>query len=668
MDKIKRNSMLRACVAMLMVFVLVTGVSNVALAKSSVDRQCTLKNPVKLADYGDIVINGEKDYSFVLPCDRVIICELEIKNTSDSYKYVRFDTDNSKMDTSSYLKEHLRSVTVHPQPNWIEMQPKEKVLMQVSIDAGDFEALKDQSGISLTQTIDLTIKDVDSEGHEQGDGIKQSFKLKCSVSTYSKQTVTSGKKCTVTLCGYLKDSSGKPIQNANVQVSSGWAYFNSVMTNAKGYYSVNVMSYYNDYLESYAEYGLTTRADGYRNKTVVVIPKKGTVQTDFVLTKDPGTIDYTQTKVINTKIQPYDLDASKNGSIIATVPFHTQLDASKTDGKRKLTVTNKTGKKLFTKDLPSETPYVDVSEDGKYVVATAEFGGTGEWNAVIFNKKGKEVYRTPRDLPRTNPYTGKEDGTIGNDAIYCARLTSDNKILACGSTIGELWIIDWQKDEVLWHTDIAGQLRTIDFSSDGKKVFVTGGGGYAYCFDLKTGKQLWKTFIQAWATESTVTGKYFIATVKSEGYTLLVLNAKTGKKLWDYPTTCRGTYVSVSPDGKKLFWDTDNGGEYSPLNAAIFDLKTGKVLTAFTVLNKYEGMVGKWSADGKQICIKSGKGFGIYNTSTGETLYEKQVVDGSGDALAFSLYASDDLKYIVAGFNKDKSFRFWGQLYYFKRK
>ena len=145
------------------------------------------------------------------------------------------------------------------------------------------------------------------------------------------------------------------------------------------------------------------------------------------------------------------------------------------------------------------------------------------------------------------------------------------------------------------------------------------------------------------------------------------MNASNGKQIWNCPTVCRGSGISVSPDGKKLWWGTDNGGEYTPLNSCIFNLSNGKILQMFTVKGRYSGMQAVFSSNSKKILIKDGKGFGVYSVKTGEPYYETDVVSTQGDSLSFSLYASSDLKYVAAGYNDKKSFRFWGKMYYYKR-
>ncbi len=467
------------------------------------------------------------------------------------------------------------------------------------------------------------------------------------------------------ICGYLKNKKGKPIKHANIMISSGWALHNSVFTNDKGYYAVKVMPYYSSYRQMWSEYAITPRVKGYRQRSVIVKPGKKTVKKNIVLKKQTSKLTCKQTKKINLQIQAYDLDASSDGSVIATVPFHTLLPKEKTNGKRTLCVVNKTGKVLFQKALPSETPYVDVSDDGRYVLVTGEFAGEKCCNAIIYDQKGEEVYRTDDRLPILNGFTDSYEKTDTVDS-YCARLSHDNSLLAYSSTDGDLWLIDWKQNKILWQAKVQGQIRTIDYSADDSLVYLTCGAGYALCYDTATGAKKWETFIQGWGTESTVSGRYFITTTKSDGYALLVLDRITGKKLWDYPVDCRGTGIAVSPDDKKLWWGNDKGGDYSPVNSAVFELKTGKLLTVFTCHEKYSGMQAKWSRDGKRILIKDGQGFGVYDSSTGEPYFEKKVVsEKTSDSLCFSLYASDDLRYVVAGYNTDTSFRFGGSLFFF---
>jgi outer membrane protein assembly factor BamB len=628
------------------------------------DPQSELLEPTKLASFGDVELWGEKAYTFTLPCDRELHFKFMVKNTGQGNKQVRLDVGQQLTGTKA-LVSCLHSVTTHPQPNWMYLKAGESGMVQIDIDCS-VSQLKNVSKASVGYPIDFTVTDYDEQGLRMNHVETYRYEVTATGKTYSKSSVTKGSKCSVKICGYLKDSKGKPIKHANVMVTSGWALHNSVFTNEKGYYSVKVMPYYSKFRKQYAEYVISPRVKGYKAKSILVLPKKSTIKKNIILKKQNTKMSYTQTKKIPLGIQAYDLDASKDGSVIATVPFHTMLPKAQTEGKRTLLVTTKTGKELFRKALPSETPYVDVSDNGEYVLVTSEFAGNEHTTAILYDKTGKEVYRTPDQLPVVNVFT-KQVEQERTTKSYCARLSHDNRIVAYSSTEGDFWMIDWQTGQILWQTKVSGQVRTIDFSEDDKEVYISEGGGYVYCFDVETATQKWKSFIQAWGTEARLTKKYYIVTTKCDGYALMVFDRKSGEKVWDYPVTCRGTALEVSADEKLLFWGNDKGGEYTPLNAVTFDLETGKIKTVYRICEKYSSMAATFSRDGKKILIKHGFGFGVYNTDTGEPYCEKNVVtEKTADSLCFSLYASDNLKYVVAGFNSDKNFRFGGDLYFFK--
>lgn len=666
---------LNLCVKPLFFLCLALGLIFNAKTAKAADPAVELVNPKLLATYDGIEIYGEESYSFIQPYEGMMIINLKLVNTTDKYQYLRYDASNdcvAKDKNAKTIVSNIQTPCTHPSPNWFFFQPKEERMMQLALYYHNPQNVNTTvKNAPFSVSVEFTHKDVIENKYESSESTKHTLTVDFTVTNYAYKTALKGKKmATATVSGYVQDSKGNPIQYATVNVNSGCLEYGGIRTDAKGYFSVKVAPYYSKYRKKWNTYVIEVSADGYQTTNTVITPKKNkTIKKTIKLAKAAKKVAYKQTKVVDTNIQVYDLDASADGSVIATVPFHTLLPEDQLKGKTKMVVASKTGKIYFEKELPTETPMVYVSDDGKYIVVVNEYAGSWESNAVIYDINGNEVYKTPDKLMCMNPYTG-EDNIENGQRCWCAVLSKNNKLLALGSCDGDLWVYDWQNDKRIWSAAPQGQVRTIDFSDDDKYMYVTAGGGYVYCYDVATGKEVWRNFVMAWGTQAIVTSKYFVVTTKADGYSLFVIDRFTGKTVWDYPTITRGCALTVSKDETLLFWGSDNGTAYTPANAAIFDLDTGKLKQVYNVLGDYSAQGAVFSEDGKQILIKSSKGFGIYNVKTGAPVYEKKVVSGDGQnaySLSFSLYATPDFKYVVAGFNDDPSFRFWGQLYFFKK-
>lgn len=644
---------------------------NPSQVEAAVDRQTSLKNPIlKTTLKGGIELYGEASYgTFVEPCDGPIIIMMKVKNVSGERRYVRFD--NQPFSGEKKITKYIGDFATFPQPNFYYLNPGDEDYFQARVNFNSNE-MKNASG-----DVKLPVK-WSVYGYGERDQMQliseKTFTTKVKVKSYTQKKIQTDKKLrTATIKGSLKNKKGEPIANTYIRVESGYSGTMYAKTNSKGKYSIKVMPYKPEIRQKWSSYTLTPQVDGYKKRSIVVAPQKNKTTTkNIVLTKNSSSYKYKQIKKIDTKIQPYDLDNDAKGKVIATVPFHTLLPANKTNGKRKLVVANpKTGKTYFTKNLPEETPFVDVSDDGKYVTVASAFGDANTYNAVIYNMEGKEVYRTPNEMPILSHYTGLETNK-GTVRSMCARLSHDNKYLCYATIDGFVYMIDWKSKTILWSACLKGQVRTVDFSSDNKYVYTTDGGGDCTSFVVSSGTKQWNTFVGTWGCDTEVTDKYIATTVKSDGYSLNVLNRKTGKKLWSYPVMYRGSGIAISPNQKYLWYGNDNGSISSVENSCIFDIKTGKLLNILPPLDNrgdVAGMEASFSKDSKKIVVKNGRGFGIYDVKTGEALYSKVVLKkGVGDSLTFSLYASPDLKYIVGGFNDKTDFRFWGQLYFFKRQ
>ena len=673
----KNKKILTFVLAILMAFsTVMTGVgvykndaSTVSAATAVAAR--TIKNPVLSASLdGGIEIYKDASYGdFVEPCDGPICLVMKVKNVSGEKRYVKFNHQNPIGDGK--LTKYIADTNTFPQPNFYYLNPGQEEWFQLQVTYGSNE-LEDCTG-ALTIPVSWEVYGFEENG-EQYQIANTTDNTVINVTTYSRKSMQKSKKlCTATIKGTLKDSSGNPVPNAYIRVESGYSGTMDVWTNAKGEYSVKVMPRFVAYSGKWSEYSLTAEVDGYAKRAVIVSPKeKKTMKKNIKLAKKSSKYSYKQIKKIDTKIQAYDMDNDAKGNVIATVPFHTMLPVAKTNGKRKLTVANpKTGKVYFAKDLPAETPYVDVSNDGKYIIVTSEYSGENMSNAIIYDLKGNELYRTPTQLPTLDHFTGAEAQSKSARA-WCAGLSYNDKYLCYGTTEGMLYMIDWASNTILWKACLKGQIRTIDFSSDDGVVYVSDGGGDFTAFSVSNGAVLWQNFVGTWSCDTEVSKDYIAVTVKSEGNSLFVLNRQSGQLLWSYPVMYRGSGLAISPNQKYLWYGNDIGSCSSVLNSTIFNLKTGKIVSVLPHLDNQGGCLGQeavFSSNSKEILVKNGRGFGIYKVKTGEELYAKTVLKkGVGDSLTFSLYTDGKFKNVVAGFNDKKGFRFWGQLYFFQRQ
>ena len=160
--------------------------------KAAADPQCELINPTKLGTYGDIELWGEKEYKFTLPCDRIMIYQVLVKNTSDKYKSFKYLND-IKINAPSGIKSHLWVGTIHPQPNWFNLQPKSERMMQITVEVLNKDGMKNYSKKSVSLDMNFEIGEVDNRG-SLGTTTKHSLNISSTVTTISQKSLTKGKK------------------------------------------------------------------------------------------------------------------------------------------------------------------------------------------------------------------------------------------------------------------------------------------------------------------------------------------------------------------------------------------------------------------------------------------------------------------------------------------
>lgn len=614
---------------------------------------------------------GESSVTVNLPVDGDAVRALLFINTSDTILKIEPTSDPSvsgKM--AEYTEEQL--VIFHPNPLRMLLNPGEsqRVTMTVAFGNNIHDVKENTLKSKLTISQEFGMSALMKTYRTPLENFSLSVPITVNVYTDSYMNSADNKKATVK--GYVKDKDGKPINDARVTIQSAGVE-TEIRTNAKGYYSAKVFGIKNGYSKEWHEYVIQVEKNGYATQRTVVNPKNDkSVTCSFTMAKASKQLNYKQTKVIDLGVQAYSFDANTDGSVIAFIPFHSALPFEKLTDKMNLTVVSKSGKLLFQNKLPGETPYVDVAENGKYITTVKETPIDGNPNnsysvPTIWNKSGEEVY-SREYFPDNIDFIGSHMEPDGKHRIQCrvTKLSTDNSKLFVGTGGGEIYCIDWKNDEILWSAFLTNQVRTFDFSKDGNTVYVSAGNGYLYAYTM-TGELLWKTFIASWATGVDVGEKYIAVTAKCDVSSLRLLDAKTGEQIWCYETPGRGCDVVLSPDEKLLWWGNDTSSAYTSASSIVLDTETGKIKYALDP----GAQMADWSGDGKYLAAKTGSKLFVYDGATGETLWSTEVVEGFGQnagSINFSLYFSDDAKYIVAAFNKDDSERSWGQAYFFQKQ
>lgn len=631
------------------------------------------KTPCCFYDKQGIEIWGEKNAVVNLPMDGDTAQDLLIINkTKNNVKIDQNGNPTLKGSMKKYTEDQF--IIFHPNPFSFELEPGEsqRAIITVSFGNNLRNISKNITNSTLTITQKFRIEEENQGSRKSLNNFSISLPVTCNV--YTQKYINSEKNKTAIIKGYVKTSSGKAIKDAEVIIKGGALDDFTVKTNSKGFYSAKVFASKNGYTGTWHEYVVQVKKNGYADQQTVVYPKSDkSVSQSFALKKASAKVSYVQTKSIDLGIQAYSFDASDNGNVIAFIPFHSAMDYNKKAKKMNLTAVSKTGTLLYQKKLPGETPYVDVTTDGNYVTTVKEHEAVvnnGEQYSIpaIWDKKGKEVY-SREYFPNNEEYIWAPmsmDSDQHRIMCKCTKLSPDNKYLYVGTCDGVLYVIDWKNDNIVWTAYLENQIRTIDFSKDGSKIYLTSGDGSMYCYTT-SGSFLWKTYVGSWGVGVAVGSKYLAVTSKSDVSGIRVLDANTGIQKWCYDAPARGCGVVFSPDEKLMWWGNDTCSAYSAASSLVFEVETGKIKYALD----RGAQMADWTADGKYLAVKTGSMLYVYNGKTGETLWSKKVVSGNGQnaaSISFSLYYSDDGKYLVAVFNKDESERCWGQAYFFKKQ
>lgn len=393
---------------------------------------------------------------------------------------------------------------------------------------------------------------------------------------------------------------------------------------------------------------------GYGQGRAIVTPKAGqTIELTLQVPPQAPQRVYSVDKVLDLGIQAVQFDATADGSLFATVPFHSGFPDAMREQYAYLNVFNYRGDLLWRTPLHDESPTVDVSRDGSLVATTRKANVEDNWaSAVVFDRLGNLV-------DEFQPY----DGPNAPLRVVEVQISDDNRLLMAGDVEGGIYLRDLRSRQTLWKQNPSlNQVRKIRFDRQDSVAYVSSGDGYLRCYDMQ-GHLAWQTFVDAWVYDIEVTAHYVAVSSKAGPSYLHVIDKFTGRTMMSLPVPRGGNNIAVSPDESMLWYGSVSNGGLSGLANTVYWIDgTPRYLLGM------HGEEAIFSADSQLVLVKDGRSVALFDRE-GQSLWRGDVAPhGTGDSISRLIWMSADGKYIVVGMNDDPSSRFWGQAYFLSRK
>ncbi len=635
------------------------------------------RDPVLLYTIGEIEIWGDELQKLTFPLENVPIRTIVVKNTGINDLRVHMEEPTASGSAAMYFPTGSGTTTIFPQPTYLYLAGGEEARALVVADYG-FDAREtdtDAATAELLLTTSVTIEKLASPG-VYSVLAKETMALKSEITLLSEDIMRRGNS---KIAGYVVDeATGAPMSDVPVTLWTAYAQQQEVRTDQSGWFCFDVYAYKQAYSGMWTTYSLTANilsedyganspmppVDGYGQARMVVPAVEGeTVGVTVKLPAQAQSLSYTRTSEMDIDVAAYSFFASDDGNTIAYISFHSELPEADRRQRSRLTVTDKEGKLLFTKMLPDETPAVDVTPDGQLIATVLDAGGADGSVPVVYDREGNEVYRV-EDLPQAES-KWMETGRHAGYQIREVRLSDDGRYFAAAdANMGEFWLIDRETDRIVWSTFLFGQIRSIRFDENDSLLYLSSGDGYIYCYTIG-GELVWKSYVGTWATDMEVSEHYIAATIKASGFSLSLIDKKTGKNIWYYPAGFRGSGVRISPDETMIWWGNDIAGGKSSADNLVIGID-GRPLYD---LGSGGAQMAGFTADSKYLAVKNGTSAGVFDRN-GQLVWIEKIVTNEGEnmsAINFTLYISPDGKFLVTAMNNDSSFRGLGKLYFYKR-
>lgn len=617
-----------------------------------------------LSEAFGVTFSSNSEAVFLSPYDTNINRSILVENTGTDTILIDWKISSDSLGLNS------DALMTHPQPGYLVLQPNDTQVIETcyqyhpnNVKSGDASF---NVNIKVTNKNDISqVRDIN-------------FILKNTVIAYSQDNQ---QPANASISGIITDSeTKKPLQDVVVYITDG-VFKQPTMTDAFGHYSFSIFAYKNarGFLNQYAitvnqnqgslmyDTGSVPNSNSnpndkysaYGQVRSVISPSIGDQLTmDFQLEKKAAALQYSVDKIIDTGVQQYAFDATEDGSVIASIPFHTGFSDSERGEYAYLHVFNYKGDVLFDAYIGDETPAIDVSKDGSLIATTMKNNASDSFSyAVVFDNQGNKCYQS--DLIEYKTLRGDQEKA----KIWEVQISDDNKYLMMGDVNGTIWMVELSTGKIVWSASTgSGQVRKIKFDLKDTVIYVSSGDGYLRCYT--TGGTLkWMTYVDAWLPDMEISSHYIVTMSKASPCYIHILDRLTGETIQTIPVSSGGSHIAISPDESLLWYGNSIAGGTSALSSNIYDLY-GNIKYNFCS----SGFEVVFSADSQYFAAKNGTAVAVLNRE-GQILWQQALAkDGTGDSISTVLWMSPDGKYLVAGMNNDPGSRFWGQLYFLSRK
>jgi len=618
-----------------------------------------LNNPIVVAECMGVTFSADEKAEFTTPYDCNIDRAILAENTGELSVLIAWKVTCQAQGLSEY------DIMTHPQPGMLILEPGKSTVIRPCWQYSPVD-------ITLSDATFNVQVDVIDPNTMQREAVRFDLINNVTVTAHSEplpgNATISGK--------IISAATGEPLARLPLEITDGnFKYI--VWTDENGEYEASIYAYKNArgyYLEyamlvnaeasnaqihmqqgnndEFAAFGQTRRA---------FAPKPGeTLTIDIALKPKAEQLNYSLSSVMDIGIQAYAFDATGDGSVIATVPFHTGLPDEEREKTAYLHVFDYTGKLFFRKHIVDETPAIDVSMDGSLIATTIEEQVSDEHTrAVVYDRQGELFYMTDV-MEYDSPLAG-----MMKSEIWAVQISDDNRLLAYGDTAGMLWLVDMETDVILWSAFCGGQVRKLGFDKEDSVLYVSAGDGYLRCFSTNDGSLLWETYVDAWITKWTITEHYITAMTKASPCAVQIVDKHTGENVISIPVTTGGSEVAMSPDESLVWYGNSFSSGKGSLSNNIYDI-SGRMLYSMI----QPGMAAAFTADSELFAVQNTKTIAVVNRE-GQILWQYDFASDkyhpNSWANATVLWISDDGKYIVSGANGDLSANNLGQIFFFVR-